>query len=65
MKTSILSWLQNDGRREFSVDQLKGKPFSFVEIKKNVGMALVYKLHKQGGSDNTAPFPHNHLYISI
>ena len=25
-------------------------------------MALVYKV--QGGNDNTAPFPHNHLYIS-
>ena len=27
-------------------------------------MALVYKVHIQGGSDNTAPFPHNHPYIS-
>ena len=26
MKTVILSWLQNDGTRRFSVDQLKGKP---------------------------------------
>ena len=36
----------------------------FVEIKKNVGMALVYKMHIQGGSYSTAPFPHNHPYIS-
>ena len=28
LKTSILSWLQNDGSREFSVDQLKGKQLS-------------------------------------
>ena len=27
-------------------------------------MALVYKAHIQGGSDNTASFPHNHPYIS-
>ena len=27
-------------------------------------MALVYKIHVQDGSDNTAQFPHNHLYIS-
>ena len=27
-------------------------------------MALVYKVHIQGGSDNTALFPHNHPYIS-
>ena len=25
MKTAILSWLQNDGTRGFSKDQLKGK----------------------------------------
>ena len=25
MKTAILSWLQNDGNRGFSKDQLKGK----------------------------------------
>ena len=23
-------------------------------------MALVYKVHIQGGGDNTEPFPHNH-----
>ena len=28
MKTAILSWLQNDGTREFSKDQLKGKQVS-------------------------------------
>ena len=28
MKTVILSWLQNDGTREFSKDQLKGKQLS-------------------------------------
>ena len=27
-------------------------------------MALVYKVHIQGGNDNIAPFPHNHPYIS-
>ena len=27
-------------------------------------MALVYKVHIQGGSDNTTPSPHNHPYIS-
>ena len=26
----------------------------------DVVMALVYKVHIQGGSDNTTPFPHNH-----
>ena len=30
----------------------------------DVGMAVVYKLHIQGGSDNTMPFPLNHPYIS-
>ena len=25
LKTAILSWLQNDGTRGFSIDQLKGK----------------------------------------
>ena len=28
MKTAILSWLQNDGNRGFSKDQLKGKQLS-------------------------------------
>ena len=28
MKTAILNWLQNDGNREFSIDQLKGKQLS-------------------------------------
>ena len=28
-------------------------------------MALVYKVHIQGGSDNTTPFTHNHLYIEM
>ena len=27
-------------------------------------MALVFKVHIQGGSDNTAPFPHSHPYTS-
>ena len=27
-------------------------------------MALVYKVHSQGGSDNTKPFPCSHPYIS-
>ena len=26
-------------------------------------MALVYKVHVQGGGDDTVPFPHNHPYI--
>ena len=30
MKTAILSWLQNDGSREFSKDQLKGKRLSLM-----------------------------------
>ena len=30
MKTAILSWLQNDGTRGFSVDQLKGKKLSLM-----------------------------------
>ena len=25
---------------------------------------MVYKVHIQGGNDNTAPFSHNHLYVS-
>ena len=38
----------------------------FRRNQKDVGMVLVYKaVHIQGGSDNTAPFPHNHPYISI
>ena len=32
----------------------------FHRNQKDVGMALVYKVHMQGGSDNTAPFAHNH-----
>ena len=28
-------------------------------------MTLVYKLHIQGGSDSTTPFPNNHPYITI
>ena len=28
LKTAILSWPQNDGSREFSVDQFKGKQLS-------------------------------------
>ena len=27
-------------------------------------MPQVYNVHIQGGSDNTAPFTHNHSYIS-
>ena len=28
-------------------------------------MALIYKVHIQGGSDNTAPIPHNHILSAI
>ena len=28
MKTEVLSWLQNDGSRGYSVDQLKGRQLS-------------------------------------
>ena len=30
MKTAILSWLQNDGTRGFSKDQLKGRQLLFM-----------------------------------
>ena len=30
LKTVILSWLQNDGTRGFSIDQLKGKQLSLT-----------------------------------
>ena len=36
----------------------------FHRNQKDVGMALAYKVHIQGGSDNTAPLPNNHPYIS-
>ena len=32
-------------------------------IQEDVGMALVYKVHIQGGGDNTAPLPHNHALL--
>ena len=36
----------------------------FHRNQKDVRISLVYKVHKKGDSDNTAPFPHNHPCIS-
>ena len=41
--------------------------FDFYEIgfrRNDVGMALVYKVHIQGGSNNTTPLPNKYPYIN-